>query len=66
MEPTNVRNLDRYGTPATAWQPVASELFEAVSQAPDAGGPNRSTDWLATDADGTPHERGRPCRMPSR
>ena len=56
MEPANVRNLDRYGTPAIAWARVASELFEAVSQAPDTGGPNRVTYWLATtNADGTPH-----------
>lgn len=56
MEPTNLRNLDRYGTPPIAWEPVARELFEAVSQAPDTGGPNRVTYWLATtNADGTPH-----------
>ena len=56
MEPTKVRNLDRYGTPPLAWEPVAGELFEAVSQAPDTGGPNRFTYWLATtNADGTPH-----------
>ncbi|MGI9034046.1 MAG: pyridoxamine 5'-phosphate oxidase family protein [Acidimicrobiales bacterium] len=35
---------------------MASELFEVVSQAPDTGGPNRFTYWLATtNADGTPH-----------
>lgn len=56
MEPTKVRNLDCYGTPPIAWGPVAGELFEAVSQAPDTGGPNRFTYWLATtNADGTPH-----------
>jgi hypothetical protein len=26
MEPTNVRNLDRYGTPPIPWEPVAREL----------------------------------------
>lgn len=56
MEPTNVRNLDQYGTEPLAWEPVAGELFEALSQAPDTGGPNRFTYWLATtNADGSPH-----------
>lgn len=56
MEPTKVRNLDRYGTRPIAWEPVAGQLFEALSQAPDTGGPNRFTYWLATtNAHGTPH-----------
>jgi len=56
MDLVNSRNLDRYDAPPIPWEQVASELFEAVSQAPDTGGPNRFTYWLATsNADGTPH-----------
>lgn len=43
MEPTNARNLDRYWAAPLAWEQVAGEMFEAVSQAPDTGGLNRFT-----------------------
>jgi hypothetical protein len=56
MDPVNTRNLDGYHAPPIPWEQVARELFEALSQAPDTGGPNRFTYWLATtNADGTPH-----------
>lgn len=59
MEPVNARNLDGYDAPPIPWEPVASELFEAITQGPDTGGPNRHTYWLATtNAGGTPHVVG--------
>ena len=59
MDPTTVRNLDRYGTAPLAWEEVSGELFEPVTQAPGTGGPNRFTYWLATtNADGSPHVTG--------
>jgi Pyridoxamine 5'-phosphate oxidase len=54
--PVADRNLDGYGTPAIEWQRVLSELERRYTQAPDTGGPNRHTTWLATtNTDGTPH-----------
>ena len=55
-QPTAERNLDGYGTPPIEWQRVLAELEGGYTQAPDTGGPNRHTTWLATtNPDGTPH-----------
>jgi PPOX class probable F420-dependent enzyme len=54
------RNLaDLYGTPLVDWSRIETRLLEGFTQAPDTGGPNRHTCWLATiDADGRPHVTG--------
>src|SRR6476620_8856473 len=53
-------NLDAiYGTPLLDWGRVKARLDEGLSQAPDTGGPNRHTCWLATiNRDGSPHVTG--------
>jgi PPOX class probable F420-dependent enzyme len=57
MEATNLADL--YGTPLLDWGPIAARLDGGLSQAPDSGGPNRHTCWLATiNADGSPHVTG--------
>ena len=50
-------NLDDiYGTPLAEWQRVEERLQQGMSQAPDTGGPQRHTCWLATiNDDGSPH-----------
>ena len=54
--PVADHNLDGYGTPPIEWQRVLAELEGGFTQAPDTGGPNRHTTWLATtNPDGTPH-----------
>jgi len=54
--PTSRRNLDGYGAPTIDWSRVQAVLDEGVTQAPDTGGPNRHTPWLATvNPDGRPH-----------
>lgn len=54
------RNLaDLYQLPLIDWARVDARLAEGVTQAPDTGGPNRHTCWLATiNADGSPHLNG--------
>src|SRR5262249_46611307 len=38
------------------WTRITSRLDAGITQAPNTGGPNRHTSWLATiDADGRPH-----------
>ena len=55
QEPT-ATNLDGYDAPTIAWSSVAPLLAETPTDAPDTGGPNRHTHWLATtNPDGTPH-----------
>lgn len=55
-QPVADKNLDGYGTPPIAWSRVLGTLESGVTQAPDTGGPNRHTSWLATtNPDGTPH-----------
>jgi PPOX class probable F420-dependent enzyme len=50
---------DLYGLPLLDWAHIQARLEQGVSQAPDTGGPNRHTCWLATiNADGTPHLTG--------
>jgi hypothetical protein len=53
-------NLDDiYGTPLAEWQRVEERLQQGMSQAPDTGGPQRHTCWLATiNDDGSPHVTG--------
>ena len=54
MDATNLDDI--YGTPLLDWEHVERRLEQGVTQAPDTGGPNRHTCWLATiDRDGSPH-----------
>lgn len=57
MEATNLADL--YGLAVLDWARIESRLAQGVTQAPDTGGPNRHTCWLATiDRDGSPHVTG--------
>jgi PPOX class probable F420-dependent enzyme len=57
MEATNLGEL--YQTPLLDWARIETRLGAGVSQAPDTGGPNRHTCWLATiNPDGSPHVTG--------
>ena len=57
MEATNLAEL--YDLPILEWSVVEARLAEGVTQAPDTGGPNRHTCWLATiNPDGSPHVTG--------
>jgi PPOX class probable F420-dependent enzyme len=57
MEETNLADL--YGTPLLDWGRIKSRLDQGLSQAPETGGPNRHTCWLATiNRDGSPHVTG--------
>ena len=57
MEATNLADL--YGTPLIDWGRVEARLDQGLSQAPETGGPNRHTCWLATiNHDGSPHVTG--------
>jgi hypothetical protein len=57
MEATNLADL--YGTPLIDWGRVETRLDQGLSQAPETGGPNRHTCWLATiNHDGSPHVTG--------
>jgi hypothetical protein len=57
MDATNLADL--YGTPLLDWDPIRARLDQGLSQAPDTGGPNRHTCWLATiNRDGSPHVTG--------
>lgn len=54
--PTSERNLDGYDAPMIEWTSVRQALEGPLGQAPDDGGPNRHTTWLATtNLDGSPH-----------
>ena len=56
MNPVNEKNLDGCGFPIIEWDRVQARLSSEISQAPDTGGPNRHTAWLATiNPDGSPH-----------
>ncbi len=59
IEPVSARNLDGYGAPQIPWSSVRERLDEALTQAPDTGGPNRHTCWVATV-----HPDGRPNVVP--
>jgi hypothetical protein len=56
----DARNLaDLYGSPLLEWAKIANRLERGLTQAPDTGGPNRHTCWLATiNDDGGPHVTG--------
>ena len=57
MDATNLADL--YGSPLLDWQRIVDRLAEGVTQAPDTGGPNRHTCWLATiNPDGSPQVTG--------
>jgi nitroimidazol reductase NimA-like FMN-containing flavoprotein (pyridoxamine 5'-phosphate oxidase superfamily) len=57
MEATNLADL--YDLPLVEWGRIAARLDEGVTQAPETGGPNRHTCWLATiNPDGSPHVTG--------
>jgi PPOX class probable F420-dependent enzyme len=56
----DVKNLaELYGAIPMDWAPVEARLAQGFAQAPETGGPNRHTCWLATlNPDGTPHVTG--------
>src|ERR1700682_1368522 len=57
METTNLDNI--YGSPLLDWTRIEARLDEGLTQAPETGGPNRHTCWLATiNRDGSPHVTG--------
>jgi Pyridoxamine 5'-phosphate oxidase len=57
MHATNLADL--YGTPLLDWDRITARLAEGLTQAPETGGPNRHTYWLATiNPDGSPHVTG--------
>src|SRR5215472_6017044 len=57
MEATNLAGL--YQLPLLDWAHIEDGLGTELTQAPDTGGPNRHTYWLATiNADGSPHVNG--------
>jgi PPOX class probable F420-dependent enzyme len=57
MNATNLADL--YGVPVLDWGRIETRLDQGLSQAPETGGPNRHTCWLATvNRDGSPHVTG--------
>jgi PPOX class probable F420-dependent enzyme len=57
MEARNLAGL--YDLPVLDWSRIEARLEEGVTQAPETGGPNRHTCWLATiNPDGSPHVTG--------
>jgi hypothetical protein len=57
MDATNLADL--YRTPLLEWGRIKARLDQGLSQAPETGGPNRHTCWLATiNRDGSPHVAG--------
>lgn len=55
-DPQHLKNLDGYNAAPIPWEKVRDHLDSGITQAPDTGGPNRHTTWLATvDRDGAPH-----------
>jgi pyridoxamine 5'-phosphate oxidase-like protein len=57
MEATSLADI--YGLPLLDWVRIEARLEEGLTQAPDTGGPNRHTCWLATiNRDGSPHVTG--------
>jgi hypothetical protein len=57
MEATNLADI--YGLPLVDWARITGRLEEGLTQAPETGGPNRHTCWLATiNVDGSPHVTG--------
>src|SRR5215212_9338501 len=57
MDATNVADL--YRLPLLDWDRIERRLEQGLTQAPETGGPDRHTCWLATvNADGSPHVTG--------
>jgi hypothetical protein len=57
MEAKNLAGL--YDLPLVDWASIEARLDEGVTLAPDTGGPNRHSCWLATiNDDGAPHVNG--------
>src|SRR3954454_23137489 len=58
--PMHAKNLaGLYDLPVLHWAAIEARLDQGLSQAPEAGGPDRHTCWLTTlDADGSPHVTG--------
>jgi hypothetical protein len=57
MEAKNLADL--YGSPRLDWSLIDARLAQGLTQAPDTGGPNRHTCWLATiNPDESPHVTG--------
>ena len=57
METKNLAAL--YESPLLDWSRIRARLDEGLNQAPETGGPNRHTCWLATiNPDGSPHVTG--------
>ncbi len=57
MHATNLADL--YQLPLVDWTRITDRLQQGLTQAPDTGGPNRHTCWLATiNPDGSPHVTG--------
>ena len=57
MDATNLADL--YNAPLLDWRRIEARLDQGLSQAPESGGPNRHTCWLATiNRDGSPHVTG--------
>jgi PPOX class probable F420-dependent enzyme len=57
MDATNLADL--YHSPLLDWGRVKARLDQGFTQAPETGGPNRHTCWLATiDREGSPHVTG--------
>ena len=57
MEAINLAGL--YHLPLLDWALIGTGSAKGLTQAPDTGGPNRHTCWLATiNADGSPHVTG--------
>lgn len=57
MDATNLADL--YRLPPLDWARIEARLDQGMTQAPETGGPDRHTCWLATiNRDGTPHLTG--------
>jgi hypothetical protein len=57
MEAKNLGEL--YDLPPMDWAAVAARLEQGITMAPDTGGPNRHSCWLATiNPNGSPHVNG--------
>jgi hypothetical protein len=57
MEAKNLADL--YELPLIEWDRIEARLTAGFTQAPNTGGPNRHTCWLATiNPDGSPHVTG--------
>ena len=57
METKNLGEL--YNLPPMDWAAIEARLEQPITMAPDTGGPNRHSCWLATiNEDGSPHVNG--------